>query len=132
MARASLRLLSLNMAFIGGIHYGLGAAMYEIAMDEKDFQFNKYQMLFSFVPAAVSLAATSFMLFASPLTVKHVTLGFTSLMLAQLVTVKFDRNCVDNGMAPVWFKKFRSNQFYAYMALTIILFAVFYRNVNLI
>ena len=42
MARAALRLLSLNIAFIGGIHYGLGAAMYEIAMNEKDLKFNKY------------------------------------------------------------------------------------------
>ena len=42
MTRAALRLLSLNMAFMGGIHYGLGAAMYEIAMSEKDLKFNKY------------------------------------------------------------------------------------------
>ena len=81
MARAALRLLSLNLAFIGGVHYGLGAAMYEIAIDEKDFQFNKYQMIYSMMPATIALAATSFMLFASPLTIKHVVFGFSSLMM---------------------------------------------------
>jgi hypothetical protein len=30
------------MAFLGGVHYGLGAAMYEIAINEKDFKFIKY------------------------------------------------------------------------------------------
>jgi hypothetical protein len=64
--------LSLNLAFIGGVHYGLGAAMYEIAINEKDFKFNKYQMLYAFVPAAMAFTATSFMLFASP-----VVFGFT-------------------------------------------------------
>jgi len=81
MARGALRLLSLNLAFIGGIHFGLGAAMYEIAIDEKDFQFNKYQMIYSIMPATFAFAATSFMLFASPLTIKHVIFGFSSLMM---------------------------------------------------
>lgn len=100
MTRAALRLLSLNMAFIGGIHYGLGAAMYEIAMSDKDLKFNKYQMLYAFVPAAMAFSTTSILLFASPLAIKHVVFAFTSLMLTQLITLQFDKNCVDRGMAP--------------------------------
>ena len=130
MARGALRLLSLNIAFMGGIHYGLGAAMYEIAVNEKDFKFNKIQMLYAFVPAALSFTATSVLLFASPLTVKHIVFGFTQLMLTQFINIQFDRHCVDKGMAPVWFKQFRQNQFYLYMVMTIILFSVFYNNVN--
>jgi hypothetical protein len=33
-ARSCLRLLNLNLAFTGGVHYGLGAAVYETAASE--------------------------------------------------------------------------------------------------
>ncbi len=36
LARTSVRLLTLNIAFHGGIHYGLGAASYEMAFDEDE------------------------------------------------------------------------------------------------
>ena len=35
-ARSALRLLSLNIAFMGGIHYGLGSATYETAITEEE------------------------------------------------------------------------------------------------
>ena len=34
VARSSVRLLSLNIAFIGGIHYGFGSAAYDTARSE--------------------------------------------------------------------------------------------------
>ena len=34
LARSAIRLLSLNIAFIGGIHYGLASATYETAVSE--------------------------------------------------------------------------------------------------
>ena len=42
MARSSLRLLSLNIAFYGGIHYGLGSATYETAITEEELKRVKY------------------------------------------------------------------------------------------
>jgi hypothetical protein len=51
-------------------------------------------------------------------------------MITQLINQKFDTYCVDKGMAPVWFKKFRTNQFYVYMVLTLILFGCFYTNID--
>ena len=42
LARSSLRLLSLNLAFYGGIHYGLGSATYETAITEEDLNRIKY------------------------------------------------------------------------------------------
>lgn len=33
LARSSIRLLALNVAFIGGIHYGLGSATYDTAFN---------------------------------------------------------------------------------------------------
>ena len=33
IARTSLRLLSLNISFFGGIHYGFGAAQYDLTKD---------------------------------------------------------------------------------------------------
>jgi hypothetical protein len=46
------------------------------------------------------------------------------------VTLQFDKHCVSKGMAPVWFQKFRTNQFIAYMAITILLFGVYYTNLE--
>lgn len=34
IARSSLRLLSLNISFLGGVHYGFGSALYDVARDE--------------------------------------------------------------------------------------------------
>lgn len=36
LARTSLRLLTLNVGFNAGIHYGMGAAMYDLAQDETE------------------------------------------------------------------------------------------------
>mmetsp|Transcript_42785 Transcript_42785/g.56507 ORF Transcript_42785/g.56507 Transcript_42785/m.56507 type:complete len:86 (+) Transcript_42785:398-655(+) len=36
MARSALRLLSLNIGFYGGIHYGLASATYETAITEEE------------------------------------------------------------------------------------------------
>lgn len=42
LARSSIRLLSLNIAFIGGIHFGLGAATYETAINDDELKRIKY------------------------------------------------------------------------------------------
>lgn len=36
MARTSLRLLTLNVGFNAGVHYGFGAAMYDLAYDDDE------------------------------------------------------------------------------------------------
>jgi hypothetical protein len=81
LARSSLRLLALNISFMGGIHYGLGAALYETADTPEELLRVKYQIAYSVVPAVMCMGSTGFLLFASPLTVPHVIFGFTSLML---------------------------------------------------
>ena len=86
LGRTAVRLLSLNISFLGGIHYGLAAATYETAVTEEEERRVKYQMCYAFVPAAMALSSTSFLLFTSPLTVGPVVFGFTSLMMTQLIT----------------------------------------------
>lgn len=81
LARTSLRLLALNIGFYGGIHYGLASATYETAITEEEIKKIKYQMMYSFVPGAVALATTNMLLFAQPLTIGKIVVGFTSLML---------------------------------------------------
>ena len=107
LSRSAVRLLSLNISFLGGIHYGLAAATYETAITADEQRRVKYQMIYAFVPAAMALSSSSFLLFASPLTIKHVVIGFTSLMLTQLITMQVDLKCVEKEMAPKWFLKFR-------------------------
>ena len=58
LARTALRLLSLNIAFFGGVHYGLASATYETAITEEELKRIKYQMMYSFVPALVSLGTS--------------------------------------------------------------------------
>jgi hypothetical protein len=81
LARSSVRLLGLNIAFIGGIHYGLAAANYETTTSDEELKKVKYQMIYSFVPAAMAMGASSFLLFATPLSAPHVVVGFTNLMM---------------------------------------------------
>ena len=76
-----MRLLSLNVAFMGGVHYGLAAATYETATTDEELKRIKYQMIYSFIPAAMAFSSTSFLLFSSPLGIQHIVFGFTSLML---------------------------------------------------
>lgn len=42
LARTSVRLLGLNVAFIGGIHFGLGACVYDTILDEQEKKKVKY------------------------------------------------------------------------------------------
>ena len=81
LSRSALRLLSLNLAFYGGIHYGLASATYETAITEEELNRVKYQMLYSFVPGIVAFSTSQIMLFSCPLQISHIVVGFTSLML---------------------------------------------------
>ena len=83
-------------------------------------------MMYSFVPAIMAFSSTNFLLFSSPITVGTVIYTFTSLMLTQLVTLKFDHHCVRKEMAPLWFSKYRSRCFFIYMTLTTVLFGIFF------
>lgn len=42
VARSSIRLLSLNIAFSGGVHFGFGAAQYESAVTDEELKRVKY------------------------------------------------------------------------------------------
>ena len=42
LARTAVRLLSLNISFLGGIHYGLAASTYETAVTEEEVRRVKY------------------------------------------------------------------------------------------
>ena len=81
VARSCLRLLSLNLSFLGGIHYGFSSAAYDIARSEEEKRRVSLQMFYSFVPAIVSFTSTNFLLFSAHLTIPTVIFGFTSLML---------------------------------------------------
>lgn len=81
LARTCVRLLALNISFIGGIHYGLASATYETAIHDEELRAIKLQMIYSFVPAAMSFSCASMLLFSSPLTLSTVMFSFTGLML---------------------------------------------------
>ena len=86
--------------------------------------------MYSFVPAIVASMSTGFILFQSPLTLKVVLYGFTSLLLTQFVTVRFDTHCVNKELAPIWFKAYRKKVFGIYMAATALLFCIFYSHAD--
>jgi hypothetical protein len=125
-----LRILALNISFIGGIHYGLASATYETAVSDEELRHIQYQMIYSFVPAAMSFSLTSFLLFSTPLTLPTVIFTFTGLMMTQLITLQVDLKCVEKELAPKWFLKFRSLSFGGYMILTSILFLIFYSRLD--
>ena len=83
-------------------------------------------MAYSFVPAILACGSTSLLLFASPLTLPHTLWAFSSLMFTQLVNLQVDKKCVEYGMAPKWFSRYRGYTFAAYMACTAIMFLIYY------
>lgn len=126
LARTALRLLSLNIAFFGGVHYGMASATYETAITEEELSRIKNQMMYSFVPGMIALSTTQMMLFANPLALGHIVAGFTSLMMTQFVALQIDKKCVEFKMAPLWFTKFRQVTFAGYLLATVVLFSIFY------
>lgn len=125
-----MRILALNISFMGGIHYGLASATYETAVSDEELRHIQYQMIYSFVPAAMSFSLTSFLLFSTPLTLPTVIFSFTGLMLTQLITLQVDLRCVEKELAPKWFLKFRSFSFAGYMILTSALFLIYYSRLD--
>ena len=126
VARTCLRILSLNITFMGGVHYGFASAQYDTARTSEEEKAVSLQMMYSFVPAIMAFSSTNFLLVSSPVTISTVIYAFTSLMLTQLVTLKFDHHCVNKEMAPVWFSKYRSRCFAIYMVITSMLFGIYY------
>ena len=61
-----------------------------------------------------------------------VLIGFTGLMLTQLLTLQVDLKCAEKGLAPQWFLRFRSTSFTIYMLLTSVLFLCFYNRMDFI
>ena len=131
-ARTCVRLLSLNISFFGGIHYGLAAATYDTARSEAEQKSISIQMFYSFIPALLAFASSNFLLFSSPLNPNIITYAFSSLMVTQLVSLKFDHHCVSKEMAPLWFKKYRSYCFGLYMGITTLLYAIYISKVDYI
>lgn len=81
VARTCVRLLALNVSFMGGIHYGFGSAMYETEENEDNLTTAKMQMVYSVVPACTSVAAAYTLLYTTPMSPPAVIFGFTSIML---------------------------------------------------
>ena len=132
VARTCIRLLSLNISFFGGIHYGFGAASYDTARSDEEKKAISYQIMYSFVPATIAFISSNMILFQNPLTVATVTYGFTALMVTQFVTLKLDQSCVQKELAPIWFKKYRQNCFAAYIIATSIMFWIYYQNLDIL
>ena len=126
VARSCLRLLSLNISFFGGIHYGLASATYDVARTEEEKKAISFQMMYSFVPAIMAFSCSNFLLFSSPITEGTIIYSFTTLMLTQMVSLKFDHHTVRKEMAPVWFSGYRSKVFFVYMAITTALFGIYF------
>ena len=66
-ARTCVRLLALNLSFIGGIHYGFASATYETATTDSELKNIKYQMIYSFIPATFSFSCAALLLNSTPL-----------------------------------------------------------------
>ena len=84
-------------------------------------------MMLSFLPAVASISFSSYLLFAAPIQMHHIITSFTGLMVTQFILNRLDSKAVEYRLAPLWFKKFRSWNYIAYMFVTTVLFGVFYR-----
>lgn len=130
IARTCIRMLSLNISFFGGIHYGLATAAFDTARSEQESSSINLQIAYSFVPAIAAFASSNFLLFSVPLTTNTVIVSFSSLLLTQFLTLKFDQHCVKNELAPVWFRKYRGQVFAIYAIITSALFFIYLNSLD--
>lgn len=84
LARTTLRLLTLNVGFNAGIHYGMGAAMYEVALDEEERSRIKRQMLYSAIPAIAQMVLQEGLLLSASLSPMSVVFFFNGMLLVQV------------------------------------------------
>lgn len=131
-ARTWLRILCLNIAFNGAIHYGIGAALHEIATLDYLRASSTRQILYSFVPGIAAFGTTYWMLLSSPLTVSTLWAGFAALSLIQTVSMLNDQKYVRREFLPVWYGRIRKYTFAYLLVLTSVLFAVMFSNIDMV
>ena len=56
-------------------------------MTDEELKHIKYQMIYSFIPAAMSFSFATMLLFSTPLNLQTVIFAFTGFMATQLVTL---------------------------------------------
>lgn len=131
-ARTCLRLLNLNIAFNGGVHYGIGGALYEIASLEHLRKAAKRQVIYSFIPGISSYIITYWMLLADPLSITVLTTGFASLGIIQTASYIHDRRFVKAEALPKWYTKMRTITFTYLLVVTATLFAAMFTKLDLV
>ena len=102
-ARTCLRILCLNYAFLGGIHYGIGGALYEISTLKHLRTEAVRQVLYSFVPGITAFGIVTWMLNANPLTVGVLITGFVSLNIINILSMFIDVSYGRNEKLPIWY-----------------------------
>ena len=131
-AQTWLRVLGLNIAFNGAIHYGIGAALYEISTLNSMKRENMRQILYSFVPGVSSFAVISWILLSDPLTMTTVVSGFALLSLIQTLSARADYKYISRKLLPKWYKRTRTLSYLYLMMVTGILFTVWFSQLELL
>lgn len=61
-------MLGINIGFAGGVHLGLAATQYEVAVTDSELRKVNMMFTYSYMPSAVVYFAGNALLFSNPLT----------------------------------------------------------------
>lgn len=125
-AKTCLRLLSLNIAFKGAVHYGIGGALYEISTLPYLKRIHSYQVMYSFLPGVLSFGIVQNLLSRPEVTQELLMGSFGALSILQIASFIIDKRYIGKEQMPQWYFSFRVPTFLASMVLTILIFAAIF------
>ena len=129
-ARACLRILSLNLAFMGGIHYGIGGALYEISTLRYLQKEAGRQVMYSFIPGIAAFGIVTWMLNVNPLTVGTLISGFALLNLINILSMFVDIHYIRSEKLPFWYISTRRLSCVYLIVISMIIFAAMFTKLD--
>lgn len=131
-AKTWLRILCLNTAFNGGIHYGIGAALFEISSLKSLQDLYSRQVIYSLIPGVIAFGITEYMILTSPLTLQAWAVSFLAMSTLQVFMMLKDRNYVKNSQAPKWYPLIRIPIFIYLIVMTVMIYGAIISKLELV
>lgn len=125
-----MRILGLNIAFMGGIHYGIGGALYEISTLRYLQKEAARQVMYSFIPGIAAFAIVSWVLHANPLTVGTLISGFIFLNLINIISMFVDLKYIRNEKLPFWYIGTRRLSCMYLIVISMIMFSAMFTKID--
>jgi len=131
-ARTWLRLLSLNIAFGGAIHYGIGGVLYEISTLDYLKRIHARQVIYSIIPGIWAFGISEYLLLSSEITTEMLLVCFGGMSILQISAFLMDKMYVSKEQLPQWYLKMKIPVFVYTFILSVLIFGVMLSKIDFI